>query len=88
MLPVCLALRGSHRSIRTSHELAGGHCAFGGVRFESGLDADGDGTLEDGEVNDAETQFTCQSSPGFPELPKLPPKVTSVHSFALHRERG
>ncbi len=40
-----------------SDEPPGANCPWGGMRVESGFDADGDGTLQPGEVS--ETRFVC-----------------------------
>ena len=42
---------------RVAEEPAGDNCANGGQRIETGLDDNGDGTLQDEEVTD--TQFVC-----------------------------
>lgn len=42
-------------------EPPGIHCGIGGVRIESGIDADGNGTLDPGEVSD--TAYVCNSRP-------------------------
>ncbi|HTB77362.1 MAG TPA: hypothetical protein VK762_29155 [Polyangiaceae bacterium] len=73
---------GTSSLIRTSHELAGANCVYGGVRIESGLDANRDGVLQDSEVNAAATQFICQTAPAYRQLDALP-AVTAVHGFAL-----
>jgi len=41
-------------------EPAGANCAVGGVRIDSGVDADGDGTLDAGEI--AVTRYVCRIS--------------------------
>ena len=74
--------QGKSSLIRTSHELAGANCAYGGVRIETGVDANGDGVLQDSEVNASETQFVCQTAPAYRQLDALP-QVTTVHGFAL-----
>jgi hypothetical protein len=68
--------------IRMAHELAGANCAYGGIRFESGLDRDRNGILTDDEVDAAQTQFTCHVAPAYPEIAKLP-VVTAAHGFAV-----
>jgi hypothetical protein len=73
---------GTSSLIRTSHELAGANCAYGGLRVQSGLDANGDAVLQDTEVNSAETQYICQTSLAYRQLDALP-VVAAVHSFAL-----
>jgi hypothetical protein len=43
---------------------AGGHnCEFGGIKIETGLDANNDGVLDASEVNAAATTFACNTSP-------------------------
>ncbi len=46
--------------VRTSPELAGANCAYGGVRIETGIDANDDGVLQDSEVSAGQTQFLCE----------------------------
>lgn len=43
-------------------EPAGANCEFGGLKVESGTDADGSGTLDAGEVS--ETQYVCNGGDG------------------------
>jgi hypothetical protein len=46
----------------TSAEPAGSNCASGGVRIDSGLDYDIDGTLDSGEINS--TTYVCNGANG------------------------
>ncbi|MDX2012771.1 MAG: sialidase family protein [Myxococcaceae bacterium] len=46
----------------TAAESAGANCAFGGTRVQAGLDTNGNGTLEAGEVTS--TGFVCNGAPG------------------------
>ncbi len=48
--------------INTTTEPAGANCANGGTKIETGLDANGNGTLEAGEINVAQTRYVCGSS--------------------------
>ncbi len=48
--------------VTTTRAPAGDPCAEGGVRITSGLDADGDGVLDDGEVTT--TRYVCDGAPG------------------------
>lgn len=48
----------------TSPEAAGANCATGGIKIELGLDQDGNGTLETGEVNAASTRYVCNGAQG------------------------
>ncbi|MBN9168166.1 MAG: hypothetical protein J0I07_44975 [Myxococcales bacterium] len=68
--------------IRTSAELAGNHCAFGGIAIEVGVDANGNGVLDDGEVDAGATKYICNTAPAWSELAALP-SVTTAYSFAL-----
>lgn len=73
---------GSSARIRTAAELAGDHCAFGGIGIEVGVDANGNGVLDDGEVDAGATKYICNTAPAWPELVALP-SVTTAYSFAL-----
>lgn len=48
--------------IRTAVEPSGSSCAGGGVRIETGVDANGDGVLQDSEINPASTQTVCNGA--------------------------
>lgn len=48
--------------LATTVEAAGANCTSGGTRIEAGLDANGDGTLQTGEVT--QTRFVCDGSAG------------------------
>lgn len=50
------------RVLRTAAEPSGVHCASGGVRIESGPDANLSGELDDAEVDD--TKYACNGAPG------------------------
>jgi OmcA/MtrC family decaheme c-type cytochrome len=49
--------------VKTSAEPAGAHCAFGGSKIESGLDANGNGALDPGEIDPAATSYVCSFGP-------------------------
>jgi hypothetical protein len=53
---------GSSALVRQADESAGTNCAHGGVRIESGLDDDDDGSLDDMEVE--HTSYACNGAPG------------------------
>jgi hypothetical protein len=53
---------GLNALIKTTTEPAGANCANGGTKIETGLDANGNGVLDAGEVNGGQTQFVCSSS--------------------------
>jgi OmcA/MtrC family decaheme c-type cytochrome len=50
--------------IRTSVEPAGSNCAAGGTKVESGVDANGNGALDEAELNSALTYYVCNGSAG------------------------
>jgi hypothetical protein len=50
---------GLNALIKTTSEPAGSNCANGGTKIETGLDADGNGTLDAGEVNASQTSYVC-----------------------------
>ncbi|MFM7667064.1 MAG: hypothetical protein ACKO7D_02630, partial [Bacteroidota bacterium] len=55
---------GQNTLIKTTTEPAGANCATGGVKLESGLDANANGILEAGEINPALTRFVCNGVVG------------------------
>jgi hypothetical protein len=55
---------GQNALIKTTTEPAGANCATGGVKLESGLDANTNGTLEAGEINPALTRYVCNGIVG------------------------
>jgi OmcA/MtrC family decaheme c-type cytochrome len=54
---------GSSSLVATSVEPAGTNCEYGGVKIETGLDADGNGVLDPSEINAAATTFACNTAP-------------------------
>lgn len=50
--------------VTTSPEPAGANCPAGGVKIESGVDANGDGILQPSEVNAALTTYVCTGTTG------------------------
>ncbi len=50
--------------VKTSQEPAGANCQYGGHKIMSGLDTNGNGTLEAPEITD--TQYICSSAPAAP----------------------
>ena len=61
---VCNGEPGKDALSRTSAEDAGANCENGGVKIEVGIDSNGNGTLEDGEVNGAHTVYSCNGADG------------------------
>jgi len=52
---------GLNALINTTTEPAGANCVNGGTKIETGLDANGNGVLEAGEVNTSQTTYICGS---------------------------
>jgi hypothetical protein len=52
---------GLNALIKTTSEAAGANCINGGTKIETGLDANGNGVLDAGEVNASQTTFICNS---------------------------
>jgi len=61
--------------IEQTAEPAGEHCETGGTRIDTGLDSDGDGTLDDNEIT--HTSYVCNgiNPPKEPELSLTPQSV-------------
>jgi OmcA/MtrC family decaheme c-type cytochrome len=53
---------GKNALVKTSAEPAGTNCAAGGVKMESGLDANGNGVLDPSEVIAAQTTYVCNGA--------------------------
>jgi hypothetical protein len=53
---------GLNSLIKTTTEPAGSNCANGGTKIETGLDANGNGSLDAGEVNASQTQYVCNGA--------------------------
>jgi len=47
---------------KTSKVAAGSACTYGGTKFETGIDANKNGTLEDDEVVTTQTQYVCDGA--------------------------
>ena len=73
---------GKNALVKSSRELAGEQCAFGGVRVESGVDLNSDSVLSSDEVSPLQTQFLCNTNVAWDELAPLP-AVNTAYSFAL-----
>lgn len=61
---ICNGATGAQSLIRTTTEAAGGNCGTGGVKFETGIDANKNGTLEDNEVDATKTKYVCNGATG------------------------
>jgi hypothetical protein len=47
---------------RTTKEKAGTNCTYGGTKFETGIDANNNGTLDDNEVTTTQTKYVCDGA--------------------------
>lgn len=47
---------------RTTKEAAGTNCTYGGTKFETGIDVNNDGTLDDAEVTATQTKYVCDGA--------------------------
>jgi hypothetical protein len=47
---------------KTTKEPAGANCTYGGTKFETGIDANNNGTLESNEVTTTETKYVCDGA--------------------------
>jgi hypothetical protein len=57
-----IGTNGLNALIKTTAEIAGGNCATGGTKVETGLDANNNGILDAGEVNVSQTTYVCNGS--------------------------
>jgi hypothetical protein len=53
---------GLNALIKTTTESAGVNCTNGGTKIETGLDANGNGVLDVGEVNAGQTKYVCDGA--------------------------
>jgi OmcA/MtrC family decaheme c-type cytochrome len=60
---VCNGDGGNNTLVKTSPEIAGANCPFGGTRIETGLDANDNHTLDPDEIDVAATNFVCNFGP-------------------------
>lgn len=60
---------GLNALVSTSMEGAGANCATGGTKLEVGLDANRDGTLNQGEVDASLTRYVCNGAQGPQGIP-------------------
>jgi alpha-tubulin suppressor-like RCC1 family protein len=65
--------------IRIEAEAPGANCANGGTATHTGLDRDGDGSLDDDEIT--ETAFTCEDAAASPEV-----QVAAGYDFSCARK--
>lgn len=66
---VCNGVNGNNGLIRTTNELAGDNCENGGIKIDSGIDSDANGTLDDTEITS--TAYICNGIDGNNSLTKI-----------------
>jgi hypothetical protein len=66
---VCNGIDGNSGLIKTTNEAAGINCENGGIKIDSGIDTDGNGTLDDTEIT--ATAYVCQGIDGNNSLTKI-----------------
>ena len=66
---VCNGIDGSSGLIKTTNEAEGENCENGGVKFESGLDLNENGILDESEIST--TSFVCNGIDGDNSLTKI-----------------
>ena len=54
---------GKSSLVKTTPEPGGTNCQYGGVKIETGLDANNDGVLDPSEVNAQATTYACSTAP-------------------------
>ncbi len=55
---------GKNTLVKTTTEAAGANCTNGGTKIEAGLDANGNGVLDAGEINASLTRYICNGGSG------------------------
>lgn len=55
---------GQNTLVKTTTEAAGVNCTTGGIKIEFGLDANGNGILDAGEINAILTKYVCNGATG------------------------
>jgi uncharacterized protein (TIGR02145 family) len=65
-------LNGQNALVKTTLETAGANCTNGGVKVESGLDANNNGILDPAEVNALLTTYVCNGLTGAQGIQGLP----------------
>jgi predicted CXXCH cytochrome family protein len=60
---ICNGDTGTASLVATGDEPPGANCPLGGTKIETGLDANGNGTLDPGEVNPTATTYVCTIAP-------------------------
>jgi hypothetical protein len=57
---------GQSTLFKTTTEIAGSNCLTGGIKLEAGLDANTNGILDAGEINNLLTKYVCNGNMGSP----------------------
>src|SRR5215468_7131078 len=68
VVAACAGNTGSSALVRTSAEPPGPNCANGGTMLETGIDTNGNGMLDPGEVNASQTTYICNGASAEPTL--------------------
>jgi len=55
---------GNQSLIKTTVEAAGDNCINGGIKIETGIDANEDGILDNEEINTSQTKYLCNGTDG------------------------
>jgi hypothetical protein len=55
---------GKNALVSTTLEPAGANCASGGTKIEVGIDVNGNGVLDAGEINASQTKYVCNGAQG------------------------
>jgi hypothetical protein len=66
---VCNGIDGNNSLTKMTNEAAGTNCENGGVKIDSGIDTNGDGTLDDSEIT--ATAYVCNGIDGNDSLTKI-----------------
>jgi OmcA/MtrC family decaheme c-type cytochrome len=78
VLVSCAGDPGANGSVKTTAEPAGTNCPYGGTRIEVGIDANGNGALDPGEVSATGTSYLCNGA-GTSSLVKTTTEVAGAH---------
>jgi transcription elongation factor Elf1 len=74
---VCNGIDGNDGLIKTTNESAGANCENGGIKIDSGIDTNGDGTLDDTEIT--ATAYVCNGVDGNNSLTKITSEASGAN---------
>ena len=74
----CAGDNGSTTLVSTAAEPAGANCAGGGVKIQTGIDSNANGTLDPGEVIAAQTRYVCNGAGSATTLVVTSPDLTAM----------